>query len=212
MPKPWNDDPPGSSAQIYSNIAGLLPTFQADAATRLTPTIALAQDWHRTIYSGVALPEPYYAGEIRDSDPNFPELYGYEVQVGSARGVPSRDVPAELTRLEQQIQTAVGVLDGAVPLGHLPPDDQVLQSVLTACAIVHGEWVRIHPFANGNGRTARLWATWIGMRYGLPPFIEIRPRPAGTAYVAAAAASMHGDHRFCLFVFDQMLKSKLNMP
>jgi fido (protein-threonine AMPylation protein) len=204
--------PAGVGAADLHNIASLLPQFQAEAATRPLPTIALAQDWHRAIYAGVQLPEPYYAGEVRDSDPSFPELYGYEVAVGGVRGTPSKDVPAELARFEQRIQTACGVLDAAVPLGQLPPDDQVLQSVLTACAIVHGEWIRIHPFANGNGRTARLWATWVGMRYGLPPFIEIKPRPAGTAYAAAASASMRGDHRLCLVLFDQMLKTKLGMP
>ena len=202
----------GRKHEIYANIASLLPLVQADTTTRPRPTIALAQDWHRAVYAGVALPEPYYAGEVRDSDRNFPELYGYEVEVGGIRGAPSSDVPAELTRLEQRIQTALGVLDSAVPLGRLPPNDQILQSVLTACAIVHGEWIRIHPFANGNGRTARLWATWIGMRYALRPFIEIKPRAAGTAYATAAASSMRGDHRLCLVVFDQMLKSKLNIP
>jgi fido (protein-threonine AMPylation protein) len=212
LPKPWNDDPPGSAPQVYNNIASLLPQFQAEATTRPLPTIARAQGCHRAIYAGVHLPEPCYAGEVRDSDPNFPELYGYEVAVGGVRGTLSKDVPAELARLEQQIQTACGVLDAAVPLGRLPPDDQVLQSVLTACAIIHGEWIRIHPFANGNGRTARLWATWVGMRYGVPPFIEIKPRPGGTAYAAAASASMRGDHRLCLVVFDQMLKTKLGMP
>jgi hypothetical protein len=49
----------------------------------------MAQDWHRQIYKGVRLPVPYYAGEVRDSDSNFPELYGYEVGVGPQQGVES---------------------------------------------------------------------------------------------------------------------------
>jgi hypothetical protein len=50
----------------------------------------MAREWHRRIYRGMRLPVPYYAGEIRDSDPELPELFGYEVAVGSYLGVASR--------------------------------------------------------------------------------------------------------------------------
>ena len=46
----------------------------------------MAQDWHRRIYRNIRAPVPYYAGEIRNSDPDFPELFGYEVAVGSSPG------------------------------------------------------------------------------------------------------------------------------
>jgi hypothetical protein len=48
--------------------------------------------------------------------------------------------------------------------------------VIDLCAWVHAEWVRIHPFANGNGLTARLWANSLAVRYGLPPFIRFAPK------------------------------------
>jgi hypothetical protein len=35
----------------------------------------------------------------------------------------------------------------------------------------HTRWVEIHPFVNGNGRTARMWANWILVRYGVPAFV-----------------------------------------
>lgn len=209
MPNPWNDDPPGSEPQITANILALGPQFQSDATSRPVPTIAQAQDWHRAVYAGVQLPEPYYAGEIRDSDPGFPELVGYEVRVGGLPGTPSQDVPAELAQLEIRIRAACAILDAAIPVGDLPPDDATLHGVLTTCGNVHGEWIRIHPFANGNGRTARLWTLWIGLRYRLPPFIVVKPRPAGQLSADAAAASMRGDHRLCIRVFEQMLRARL---
>jgi len=212
LPNPWNDDPPGSEPQITANILALGPQFQSDATSRPVPTIAQAQDWHRAVYAGVQLPEPYYAGEIRDSDPGFPELVGYEVRVGGLPGTPSQDVPAELAQLEIRIRAACAILDAAIPVGDLPPDDATLHGVLTTCGNVHGEWIRIHPFANGNGRTARLWTLWIGLRYRLPPFIVVKPRPAGQLSADAAAASMRGDHRLCIRVFEQMLRSKLGQP
>jgi len=68
----------------------------------------------------------------------------------------------------------------------------------------HGEWVWIHPFANGNGRTARLWVIYVLLRFGLPP-IAVRPRPSAP-YGLAAVASMKGrDHGLMESVILQLL-------
>ena len=61
----------------------------------------------------------------------------------------------------------------------------------TLAAWAHSKWVRIHPFANGNGRTARTWANLLLLRYGLRPVVRLRPRPGGN-YGAAGAAAMWG--------------------
>lgn len=205
----WNDDPPGSAPRIAANVASLLSNIAATAHARSTPTVAMAQDWHRQIYAGMALPVPYYAGEIRDSDPELPELHGYEVEVGGFAGVPSAMVPRELTRFEETTRRATGVLDMTIPTGNVPADNNRLLSVLTLCASLHGEWVRIHPFANGNGRTARMWANWAALRYGLPPFVRIKPRPAGIAYALAAYASMQRDHHVMTGVLLEMLQEHI---
>lgn len=209
MPTPWNEDPPGSEGRIRGNAALLLREIAAEADRRAPPTVAMAQEWHRRIYLGVALPVPYYAGEPRDSDPDFPELQGYEVEIGSARGVPSKAVPAALRDFEQGARAAVAALDGVVAAGAQPQSEKELHGVLSVCAVLHGEWVRMHPFANGNGRTARLWANWAALRYGLPPFVTIKPRP-GNPYGFAAMASMSGDHAATLAAFGQMLREHLD--
>lgn len=208
MPKPWNEDPPGSAAQILGNAAAVLREIAASSDHRLPPTFAMAQEWHRRLYRGVQLPVPYYAGEPRDSDPSCPELEGYEVAVGPFPGLPSRQVPAALGRFESSAQSAVVGLDQAIPAGQMPADGPELHGVLSLCAVLHGEWVRIHPFANGNGRTARLWANWSALRYGLPPFVTIKPRP-GDPYGLAGMASMGGDHAVALAAFGQMLRERL---
>jgi fido (protein-threonine AMPylation protein) len=169
----------------------------------------MAQDWHRQVYKGVRLPVPYYAGEIRDSDMRFPELYGYEVGVGLQQGVESSLVPRQLEDFETAMEKAVVVLDSLIPGGERPADPAQLRSVLTLCAYSHGEWVRIHPFANGNGRTARLWANWCALRYGLPPFVRLKPRPDGNLYATAAALSMRGDHQPMVAIFADMLDRHL---
>lgn len=195
MPIPWNDDPPGSDARIIDNLKRIGGQVVGDAALRLPPTVAMAQEWHRETYRGISLPVPYYAGEIRDSDPAYPELFGYEVAVGTAPGMPSADVPAALAGLEAGLNAVVAHLDGVIPVSAQPTAVTDLYAILEVAAIAHGEWVRIHPLANGNGRIARLWVNWVAVRYGLPFFLALKPRPADLVYGAAAAASMRGDHR-----------------
>jgi hypothetical protein len=135
----------------------------------------------------------------------LPELFGDEVSVGSQRAVESALVPAELSVFEAAMREMVAPLDTAIPVGESPVDVAQLRSVLTLCAYAHGEWVRIHPFANGNGRIARIWSNWCALRYGLPPFVRLKPRPQGTLYATAAALSMRGDHQAMVAVFIGML-------
>lgn len=208
MPVPWNDDPPGHERQILQNLVGLLREIARMAGRRDTPTVAMAQDWHRRAYHGVPLPVDYYAGEVRDSDARHPELYGYEVAVGLFPGSPSATVPEELARFEGSAQSAVASLDRVIAVGSAPGTAQELNALLVLCANLHGEWVRIHPFANGNGRTGRVWANWAALRYGLPPFVTTKPRP-GNPYGAAAMASMRGDNGPAAAALGQMLRRHL---
>jgi fido (protein-threonine AMPylation protein) len=205
LPVAWNEDDPRDEAVLVRNLGQVLRQLVRNSPLRRTPSIEMAQGWHRRIYQGIRLPVSYYAGEIRDSDPRFPELDGYEVQVGRHLGVPSSQVPSQLAQHEMALREAVAVLDLEIPAGRSPDDPAKLLSLLTLCAYAHGEWVRIHPFANGNGRTARLWANWCALRYNLPPFVRLKPRPQGTLYARAAASSMEGDHRSMVAVFAEML-------
>ena len=208
MPRAWNEDPPGSEQQMLTNAAGVLRELAAQAIDRHRPAVGMAQDWHRRLYAGVTLPVPYYAGEPRDSDPEFPELQGYEVMIGRSPGTPSAQVPAALADFEAKARRAVIPLDEAIPPGAQPPQGTELSAVLSFCAVLHGQWVRIHPFANGNGRTARLWANWAALRYRLPPFVGIKPRPI-EPYGLAAMASMSGNHTVAVAAFHEMLRAHM---
>ena len=210
MPTAWEESP-DSGRPIEANVQRLLTEIASGAAERRPPSVAQAQQWHRELYEGIPRPFDYYAGEVRDGDRRFPELIGYEVHVAGNPGTPSAMVPAELDRFELGAQRACALLDAEIAPG---ADAQALtprrlHGVLTLCAVLHGEWVRIHPFANGNGRTARLWANWAALRYELPPFVTIKPRP-GRPYAAAAMASIRGDHQTMVAVFDQMLRACLS--
>jgi len=88
------------------------------------------------------------------------------VWVGGHEGAPPERVASELAAFEQTLQRAVAALDARYPRAEALDTDG-LAAVIDLCAWAHAEWVRIHPFANGNGRTARIWANALLMRYGL---------------------------------------------
>jgi fido (protein-threonine AMPylation protein) len=192
MPVAWDSDNPTDAQQLARNVKAVLRQIVAEAADRRSPSIAMAQQWHRDLYRNIALPVDYYAGEVRDSDPNFPELFGYEVGVGEHLGVLSANVPAALATFETAVAGAVTVVDN-----HLADREATAEGTglyVTLVAVTHGEWIRIHPFANGNGRTSRIWTHWLAARYDLPPLMRIKPRPDDRMYAIAAKASMTGNH------------------
>ncbi len=116
-----------------------------------------------------------------------------------ARAIASRSC-ARLNKAKQVIER----LDQLI-LSGIEPDEDQTNAILEVCAWVHAEWIRILPFANGNGRTARLWVNSIAMRYALPPFLQLRPRPA-RGYGAAGAEAMRGHWEPTINVLRQLLE------
>jgi Fic/DOC family len=221
MPGPaWGGDGAGDEAVIAVNVGDLLTALLTVALSRVTPTVSLAHDWHRAIYAGVSsVPSSHYLGEPRGSAD--PGLADYEVELVDpltghllAEGAPASEVARELAEFETAIRTAVANLDAVIPAGQPPATSAPLLAVVELAAIVHAEWVRIHPYADGNGRIARTWANWVAMRYGLPPFVRIKPRPDGLLYGLAAQRGMarspdfSGDHALTVSVFLDLLRQQ----
>ncbi|WP_141847458.1 Fic family protein [Humibacillus xanthopallidus] len=136
---------------------------------------------------------------------------GVRTGVGYLAGVPARNVSREITSFIEELKRKLAGADSRFPLGaELGDSDEFV--VLELAAWAHGEWVRIHPFANGNGRTARLWGVFVCARYGLEAFLSARPRPQHTDFPAAAAASMAGDHFPMALVFVDLLNAVRSEP
>ncbi|MBA3587517.1 MAG: Fic family protein [Chloroflexi bacterium] len=207
--KDWSADDPAAVPLIVANIQALWPDIEAAASSRPPPTLDLILEWHRRIYAGVAVPEAQYVGQVRDSDERFPCLIGYEVSVGGVAGTPAREVPDALGRLIGAATAVTGALDAAIPPGTVPSRHLDVAAIVRLCANAHGEWIRIHPFANGNGRTARILANWLAVRYGLPPFVRIKPRPDDFLFAGAAALSMRGQHHATEALFISLLGQAL---
>jgi hypothetical protein len=193
----WDKDSP----ELRRNLDRVLEQIVQQAGQRAVPTVDLARNWQILIMEGLE-PQggnPYYIGRFRGE----PEVEYVQVSIGDNWGVDSQAVAAELKRFEAKLQTLVAELDGFVPSNQNPDKDQK-EAVLDLCAWADAEWVRIHPFANGNCRTARLWANFLAVRYGLPPFVRLRPRP-NAGYGNAGVAAMHGNWKPTAAVFRQLL-------
>jgi len=113
-----------------------------DILTRLTKgesgdiTPHMIADFDRSVLRGLSLPEKVVAGDIRT----------YEVGVGGYHGAPARDCPELLERL-------CAWLNGPDFLA--PHGLEIAYGVLKAI-VAHLYLAWIHPFGDGNGRTARL--------------------------------------------------------
>lgn len=223
MPGPvWDDDDPNDAKTIADNATALLAAIAAVAPQRAAPTVAGALQWHAALYASCSIPQPGYVAHFR-GDPSVAELVGYEVGVGPIQpdgqpermGVWSVDVAADVQNLLGKITAAVTKLDAALAYGNRPTTADELSAVVGLAAEIHGEWVRIHPFPNGNGRTARIWVAWLCVRYDLPVFVTLKPRPGDAAYARAARASMGrpptfaGDHDPAALVFAHLLALSL---
>ena len=149
---------------------------------------------------GLKVPKPDYVGRYRGE----PGLEGVNVRIGTHYGVHSSLAADELAKFEQTLRNAVAVLDEDIAPDENLTADQ-FRAVIDLCAWVHSEWARIHPFVNGNGRMARVWANYIAIRYGLPAFVRLRPRP-DSPYDAAASAAMHGRWQATVPLFRRMCR------
>jgi hypothetical protein len=191
----WDEDSP----QLRQNLTRLLEQIAQEAEQRQTPTVEAARHWQSLFMQGLKATDSRYIAAFRGE----PGLEKTGVKIGAHRGVLAAKVAGELKRFERKFQALVKQLDSVLPIGAELDADE-LAGVIDLCAWAHSEWVRIHPFANGNGRTARLWANFLAMRYGLPPFVRLRPRP-DDGYGDAGAKAMQGDWKPTAAVFRRFL-------
>lgn len=196
----WDEDSP----QLRKNLAQVVAEIVRAAQRRKPPSVDLAKRWQALFMKDLAVPDARFIGAFRGES----GLENVQVRIGAHYGVNAAEVADELTRFETKLRALVKELDSMLPSGQEPDADQ-LAAILDLCAWAHAEWVRIHPLANGNGRTARLWANCIAMRYGLPPFIRLRPRP-NYGYGEAGVKAMQGDWKPTAVVFRRLLGAFLD--
>jgi Fic family protein len=191
----WDSDSP----QLHDNLAQLLRRIRQDARRRESPTLEHARRWHSEVMRNLRVPNPKFVGAFRGET----GLEDIQVRIAGRYGVAAPEVVTELAHFEQLLRQIIRHLDEWIPRDAELDTDQ-LAAIVEVCAWAHAEWVRIHPFANGNGRTARLWVNSIASRYGLPPFLRLRPPPAG-AYGIASERAMLGDRAPTVALFHELI-------
>jgi hypothetical protein len=181
----------------------VLKKVVTDDCTRL-PSAELARAWHTEQIDNL-VPHPDYLGNFRNVEKTPRCLQGYDVRVGVLQGVAHQDVLGALEVFFEEFRSKTQELDRRWQARHDRYSVDDIDGVVQLAAWAHGEWVRIHPFANGNGRTARLWANYVFRRYGLLPIVVVRPRPDQPYGIAARASMERGDHGLTEQLFWELL-------
>lgn len=193
----WDADSP----ELRRNLSRILKTAEAESRARAPLSLNTARQWQREIMQDLTVNDPAHVGAFRGE----PGLETCQVRIGGRWGVPADEVSNALLDFSRRLQQGIALLDLLIPADSFPDADQA-SAIADLCAWAHAEWVRIHPFPNGNGRTARLWVNCIAMRYGLPPFLRLRPRPQGD-YAAACTQAMLGHWAPTAEYFRRLLES-----
>ncbi len=218
----WQEDDPRNLSQIQINAAQLVDELRANAAQRILPTREELCRWHARLYAGCDVPVAGYVGHFR-GDPAVKELIDYEVGLGARlkdgnlekMGIWARQVREEMDAVFTGLHAVINELDVRLPVGKPPTTPDQILALISFTALAHGECLRVHPFANGNGRIARMLVAFICLRYELPMFLHIKPRPENEDYIRASRDSMGrpptfvGNHTTTTAVFARMLADVL---
>jgi fido (protein-threonine AMPylation protein) len=111
-------------------------------------------------------------------------------------GYPPASVGIGMAEVARTIRQGVAMLDrnSVIPDAHIPRAQKVLQVVIFACRVFE-VFLRVHPYADGNGHAARflIWAL-LG-RYGYwPRRWPIEPKPPDPPYSQLISDYRSGNH------------------
>ena len=193
------------SPELLRNLDEVGRKVNAAARDREPLSSQAIREWQTLIMLGLTPTDGEPFGVFRGEA----GLKDYVVEIGDHRGALPKDVARELAQFDRKLTERLNDLDDTIrcePFDEPTEDD--LESVIILCAWAHGEWVRIHPFPNGNGRTARILVNSIAQRYGLPAFMVIRPRP-GLEYERIAREAMVGNWEAARPLFRRLYEAAL---
>ncbi|SEP00971.1 Fic/DOC family protein [Rhodospirillales bacterium URHD0017] len=152
MPRPdWDEDSP----RLRDNLDRVADLVVKDATAGAKPSLDMARGWHRMMMQGLEIPSDAPRAGMFRGDPGAPE---WPVGIGGVECVRCLYVAVALRRFEARLRRDIAALDKKYPRVE-DLDGPGIQAALDLAAWAHAQWMIIHPFGNGNGRTARAWAT-----------------------------------------------------
>ena len=137
----------------------------------------------------------YYAGHYRGEAYRCLRYYRVQVPGDSRVGCPPENVGFMMDELARRIEAGIAALDGAaeIPDAQLSAEDKVIYAVAFACHVFE-MFLRIHPYANGNGHIGRFLIWAILGRYGYwPQKWPIEPRPPDPPYSSLIVEHRNGN-------------------
>ncbi|SHG16919.1 Fic/DOC family protein [Jatrophihabitans endophyticus] len=207
-PWPWADTPV-NEARIADQLVGVREQAAKLGRGGQLVTEEDLRRWHKKAVAGVRLIDPFVAGHFRGEGPPAGRLAACPVHVNNVPGTPPGQVPSQVRSFFAELARRVSGL-GTRRHSAPPMPEELFDDVVALLAWVHGEWVRIHPFVNINGSTARLLVVTVGAYFGIPVPLPGKPRPGAVpmgaagltlSYDLAAAQQMVGnDHVMELYL------------
>jgi Fic/DOC family len=126
----------------------------------------------------------YFAGHYRGEALRCLRYCPVHVQNDPRVGLAPEKVPAAMDGIATSIRQGLGALDGSTFAAH----EKLMAVVVLACRLFELV-LRVHPYVNGNGHSARFIVFAILGRYGYwPERWSIDPRPGNPDYVAMIVA------------------------
>lgn len=193
-PHEWKYEQHPKRKKLAERVAGVLSRLRSKRIDGLK----LARDSrpvHAELFKELAPPHfTYFAGHYRGERFRCLEALGVMIPGDQRVGAAPETVADRMRELEQLIAHAIAELDKMLALGTLSAEEKMLHVVSVACH-VFDLFLRIHPYANGNGHAARfiMWA--ILGRYSFWPVRAwtVEPRPPDPPYTPMLVRHRAGD-------------------
>jgi fido (protein-threonine AMPylation protein) len=159
-------------------------------------TIVDSRSIHHRLFKGLTpLGFDYFAGHYRGEPFRCLKYYTVGVQNDARVGCEPGLVTDRMNDLAGTIKSLLHGLDAASDLPHsqLSAEEKLLYAVAVACRVFE-LFLRIHPYANGNGHAARfcLIAILGRYQYWLKKF-PVEPRPQDPPYTEAIIEYRNGN-------------------
>lgn len=171
------------TSAYFKIITELLNSFEVSKKLTSQDICKIHKSWLGEIYS--------WAGEYRNVN-----ISKSEFQFASAHRI-----PVLMKEFENKILRR-----------YTPCQSSNLEDIAAAIAIVHAEFILIHPFREGNGRLGRLIAVLMGLQADLPILnFEIIKGKKKQEYFHAVQAGINGNYNPMKKIFLSVIKKSIKL-